>query len=51
MIVGKKHLHKLYQSSNHALALGLALEGTLRPGSEICYITRRLREKEQGHKN
>lgn len=50
IIVGKKHLHKRSQSSNPALALELALEGTPRPGFEICYITRRMREKEQGCK-
>lgn len=50
IIVGKKHLHKLSQSSNPALALELALEGTIRPGFEISYIARRMREKEQGCK-
>lgn len=50
IIVGKKHLHKLSQSSNPALALDFALEGTLRPGFEICYIIWRMREKEQGYK-
>ena len=42
-----KHDHKLPQSSNPALALGLALDSILRSEFEICYITRRMREKEQ----
>lgn len=45
---------KLTQSSNPALALGLALglalEDILRAEFEICYITRSMREKEQGLK-
>lgn len=45
-----KHDHKLPQSSNPALALGLTLEGILRAEFEICYITRSMREKEQGLK-
>ncbi len=44
IIVETKHDHKLPQSSNPALALGLALglalEGILREEFEICYITR-----------